>query len=104
MPNLNYNRGRASEYRAIKELEAEGYTAIRSAGSHSCADVVAWNNWCLRLIQIKTFKKYEGDYRKDTECLQNMTLPPSTKCEIWTRRTNQKGWHRQETIATSFEK
>ena len=85
MPNKNYERGRQAEYRVIQELREQGYTAIRTAGSHSCADVVAWNNWCLRLIQVKTFKKYEGDYTKDIQCLKNMKLPPSTRCEIWTR-------------------
>jgi Holliday junction resolvase len=36
-----YGRGRAFEYRVKDMLEREGYFVIRSAGSHSVADLVA---------------------------------------------------------------
>lgn len=41
MPNKNYVNGRAHEYKVRDEWKAKGYTAFRSAGSHSPYDVVA---------------------------------------------------------------
>lgn len=37
----NYEKGRAYEYRVKKKLEDEGWTVLRSAGSHGFADLVA---------------------------------------------------------------
>jgi len=66
MPNLNYNRGRALEYRVMKHFRAEGYEAFRSAGSHSKVDVIAmrkslvgdecYTSTKVVLIQCKTGK------------------------------------------------
>ncbi len=41
MPNRNYLLGRALEYRVRDQWRAEGFTALRSAGSHSPYDVLA---------------------------------------------------------------
>jgi Holliday junction resolvase len=40
MPNSNYLRGVRFERKLKKQWEAEGYLGIRSAGSHSFADLV----------------------------------------------------------------
>ena|SRR6185436_15081652 len=66
MPNKNYNRGRALEYRVMKHFRDEGYEVFRSAGSHSKADVIAMKKTLLGdechestkvfLIQCKTGK------------------------------------------------
>lgn len=59
MPNSNYNRGRAYEYKAKKELEVEGYSVIRAAGSHGPWDLVAIPRDAsrpVRCIQIKVTK------------------------------------------------
>ena len=42
MTNKMYARGRAKEYRVKKQLESEGWFVIRSAGSHSIVDLVAF--------------------------------------------------------------
>ena len=39
-PNISYRRGRAKEYRLKKKYEEKGFIVIRSAGSHSFADLV----------------------------------------------------------------
>lgn len=59
--NKNYNRGRIKEWEAKKILEKEGFTVLRTAGSHGCADIIAAlydppyeEVW---FIQIKRFKK-----------------------------------------------
>jgi Holliday junction resolvase len=41
MPNKNYQKGRAFEYKIKKKYEDKGYLVFRSAGSHSVADLIA---------------------------------------------------------------
>lgn len=41
MTNNNYQRGRNFEYKVMQLCEKAGYTTMRSAGSHSKADVIA---------------------------------------------------------------
>lgn len=38
----NYERGRNYEYRCKKKLEADGWTVLRTAGSHGAADLVCY--------------------------------------------------------------
>lgn len=77
MPNSNYNRGRAYEYRAKKELEAQGYSVIRAAGSHGPFDLIAvprTPGWLVRCVQIKVTKVESSIpllVRKFTEGLQS---------------------------------
>jgi predicted RNA binding protein YcfA (HicA-like mRNA interferase family) len=37
----NYTRGRAKEYRVAKRLRAQGWTVLRTAGSHGPFDLIA---------------------------------------------------------------
>ena len=59
MSNKNYIRGRAKEYRIKKKFEKMGYVCIRSAGSHSFADIIAVHpiKMSIVFIQCKP-KKY----------------------------------------------
>ena len=44
MPNKNYLKGKAKEWRTCQKLKEEGFTIVqRSAGSHSPIDVFAIN-------------------------------------------------------------
>lgn len=53
-----YRAGRAYEYACKKKLEAEGWTVLRTAGSHGDADLVCY----LRLDGlIGDFKKHVTD-------------------------------------------
>lgn len=57
--NKNYVNGRAKEYRIMKKLKEEGYEIVfRSAGSHSCIDVIAISKTLkkIKLIQSKPKK------------------------------------------------
>jgi hypothetical protein len=57
MPNNAYLRSTRREREVVNALRAEGYTACRSAGSHSAFDVWAVNGiGDVKLIQIKTQK------------------------------------------------
>ena len=41
MPNRNYLKGRAKEYRTMRKYEKLGYICLRTAGSHGFADIIA---------------------------------------------------------------
>ena len=57
----NYSRGRYYEYKAKKELEAQGYTILRSAGSHGPWDLTAFKDEePVRCVQIKYTKSERG--------------------------------------------
>ena len=62
MPNQNYIRGRALEYKILNDLKAQGYEGLRSAGSHSPVDVIVWNENSTFLIQCKHSKKKDIDF------------------------------------------
>jgi Holliday junction resolvase len=50
----NYTRGRAKEYAFMKQLREDGYTALRTAGSHGDWDVIFYKNeGTLQLAQLK---------------------------------------------------
>jgi Holliday junction resolvase len=58
MPNAAYIRGRAREQKLVNLLRKDGWTAVRSAGSHSSVDVWAYHpiNKQLRMYQLKSKK------------------------------------------------
>jgi Holliday junction resolvase len=57
MTNKNYIKGRNAEYYFKKKLESQGYAVIRTAGSHSPADLIAGNGDLVYAIQVKASKK-----------------------------------------------
>jgi len=65
MPNKNYQRGRAYEYKEKKMWEEDGYFVIRSAGSHSLYDLLAINLSRLRIVGIQV---KSGRERPVVEC------------------------------------
>lgn len=72
---------------AKAELEAKGYKVVRSAGSHSLVDLVAWDACSFRLIQIKKSKRKQA-FAKEARLLKAMPVPEGTSKELWIR---QKG-------------
>lgn len=96
-----YERGRAQEYRALRDLQAEGYTATRTAGSHGTADIIAWDADTVRFIQIKSFIDRPDGYKADIEALRTMTVPPHATKELWVHRHNTRGWWLKHTIITT---
>jgi len=58
MPNHNYNRGRAFEYRVAKLYRDKGWFVFRSAGSHSPADLVCAKAGEIIAIQCQTDKYF----------------------------------------------
>ena len=63
MPNKNYIRGRRKEYKIVHRERALGNIAFRSAGSHSCIDVVSINTH----DKIITFIQSKPDSMSDNQ-------------------------------------
>lgn len=57
----NYQRGAQFEYRTKRELEGYGYAVVRSAGSHSPADLIAMRGGEVYAIQCKFHGKLPPD-------------------------------------------
>lgn len=53
---MSYKKGRQFEYRVKRDLEQKGYFVIRSAGSHSPFDLIAFSQEGVLFIQCKTRK------------------------------------------------
>ncbi len=76
MPNKNYNRGRAFEYKIKKEFEKKGCLVFRTAGSHSVADLIAIpplrnvKEWNPILIQCKA--TISQNYKKEVRELEKV--------------------------------
>ena len=77
MPNANYIKGRAREYKIMEELENEGYALVmRTAGSHSPVDIVAIKEMTIvngiglcfvgKLVQSKVSNKIKEIKKYDT--------------------------------------
>lgn len=72
----NYSRGANFERTVMRDLEGRGYAVLRSAGSHSPADVVA-----LRKSLLSTVYGY-GEVVA-VQCKRNGRLDPDEWNEFW---------------------
>lgn len=80
MPNANYIRGAQFERTVLNKLKDIGYDGIRSAGSHTAVDVVAWNKEYgdTYLIQCKHSIKKDIDFNSlfsEDNVVQLTTMP-----------------------------
>ena len=95
----NYSRGRDTEYLARDLLILHGFQVVRSAGSHTPIDLVAWQDGGHpRLIQVKRSNSHLDEtvrvtraYRQDIEALRTISRPRGSTVELWVR-TPHKGW------------
>lgn len=83
--NKNYIRGRNIEYKAKKELEAQGYTVIRASGSHGIFDLVAGNKDEVVWIQCKRAitKLSKPDLKAYCASIDAVELPENNLKELW---------------------
>jgi Holliday junction resolvase len=89
----NYRRGYEIERKLVNELREHGWTAVRSAGSHSPFDVVAVAFHKIRLIQCKRTKKFTSLTQFNTEIreLHDLQVPDDCSKEFWVWQ-DKKGW------------
>ena len=82
--NANYNRGVAQERALIRKLEGMGYTCVRSAGSHTPFDVVAWDGRHIRLIQVKRGELSPNEISSALAgMLEAGAMPAIAQVELW---------------------
>ena len=88
MPNRNYEKGRRFEHHAMAILKEQGYTCIRSAGSHGPWDVTAVNEHFVRFIQLKVNRMAGPDERK---AILSCTVPDAScvRREIWFKESRK---------------
>lgn len=101
MSNSNYVKGRASEYRAIKELKKRGYFwCTRSPASKGLFDVTAIGVEGGIALQIKRTKRKRlvpSMYAKDLKEIQEFVdsieyIPDFIRFEFWIHREGIRGW------------
>ena len=90
----NYEKGRLAEYKCIKDLEANGFTCMRSAGSKGKTDVHAYDINRHKLIQVKSLSNKKGCIPPFTKEVQELTeqkkrVPFGTAIELWVLRKNK---------------
>jgi hypothetical protein len=97
----NYQRGRYSEYKAIKDLEKEGYFwTTRSPASKGMFDVTGLGYHGGIALQTKRTKRKRlvpSMYKDEMESIQNWVdsldeLPDFIRVEFWVHRDGVRGW------------
>jgi len=88
MKSTNYRLGYRAERAAVKQLEEEGYTAARTAGSHSPFDVVAFRKSGARFIQVKSSRKFSNsiiDNAMKPLWEISREMPEGCSAELWVK-------------------
>lgn len=98
----NYEQGRETEYKAMRDLTAQGYEVVRMAGSHSALDVIAWREDGSKFVQCKSYTKRPMSYAEDIAKLEAIQLPPNSTAELWVRQKGKRGWVLQQVVKSTL--
>jgi hypothetical protein len=99
----NYRRGRDAEYAARNLLQEKGYSVVRSAGSKTPFDLIAWNSEDLFFLQIKrtatppSAKGIGNRYKKEIEKGEQTQRPGRSRFQLWVM-VPKYGWWRYEIL------
>lgn len=90
--NRNYQKGRRFEYEICKEYTEADYTAMRTAGSHGVADVIAVSlTGVVDFVQCKVTES-EAQAKRLCEAFKaNPPLPLGPYRQIMTVKVIRKG-------------
>ncbi|NGY84925.1 hypothetical protein F6Y03_30870 [Bacillus megaterium] len=100
MPNKNYQRGYATEYKILKQFMEEGIYGQRSHASKGMFDVIGIDKTGVYLIQAKRTKKKKltpSMYRDEIASIQSFVkglpfpIPKFVKFQFWVWLDRQ-GW------------
>lgn len=75
-------KGNRAEHRAMKILEAAGYSCTRAAASLGIFDVIAIGARDVRLIQVKAGDRCQID-AIEREAIRSFIAPVNASREIW---------------------
>ena len=71
----NYSRGRSKEYELKRQLEEDGYTVLRTAGSHGAFDLICYKQDTeVSFYQVK-YSMRSAPTKKELEAFENADLP-----------------------------
>jgi Holliday junction resolvase len=74
-------KGARAERRAIRLLEAAGYSCTKAGGSLGLFDIVALGQLDIRCIQVKSGSNYLSGVEREQMAL--LSLPANCTREIW---------------------
>ncbi len=103
-------RGKQAEYMARVCLESQGYHVLKSAGSRSPVDLVAWKDTGHPLlIQVRRSRRrldlhtqISWMFRDDIRALQAIHLPYFASLQLWLW-TDRQGWRVFEVLPGGIE-
>lgn len=98
----NYSRGYYAERRCIQDLQEKGYSAVRTAGSHSPFDIFAWNSSEVLAIQVKRVKRPKR-FDKALKELALIKTPPVVCKMLWVW-VDGKGWKKYYALDSIINK
>lgn len=78
-------KGNRAEREIVHIMKGWGYEAVGSKASLGAADVVAWNNERIKLIQSKNSERMSS-YPEDIDKLRKLKCPPNGTRELWIRQ------------------
>ena len=91
--NTNYRKGASFEYACKGKLENQGYTVLRTAGSHGFADLIAIKpsdgqqlKDRILFIQCKTNPMTRRDYAE----LKQLERHLDVKIEVWVKHWKRR--------------
>jgi len=90
-----YKKGKRVEYKARDELIKEGFQVMTSSRSLGIFDIIAWNEFSVRWIQIKSCSKKRFHELSPAELqeIEEAPIPCGYDKEIWIW-FKRKGWRK----------
>jgi len=94
MAQTKYRKGKKSEYRARDELIEEGFQVMISSRSLGPFDIIAWNEFSVRWIQVKSCSKKRFYPEKiELEEIEKAKIPCGYDKELWVW-FKRRGWRK----------
>ncbi|GAH39526.1 unnamed protein product, partial [marine sediment metagenome] len=84
MAHPRYVKGQKAQYKARDELIKEGFQVMVSARSLGIFDMIAWNEFSVRWVQIKSCSKKKFYLEKiELEEIEKVKVPCGYDKELW---------------------
>jgi hypothetical protein len=87
----NLAKGIRVERTLKQQLETEGYAVTRAAASKGAYDLIALNRRQVRLISVKSGRKFPALVRRAVRGLRQAPAPATVTKELWWWE-GRKGW------------
>ena len=101
--STHYQKGCEAEYIARDILKERGCTVVRSAGSKTPYDLIAWTRGEISFIQVKrstttpTVAEIRSQCKKDLDQIAATQFPRRSHVQLWVY-VSRGGWYRYAII------